>query len=129
MLLRFRDERIQKMQAGGGEEVEEQILSLQEENRVMQERVERNPKMMRLAVEKMFLEEQLRNLEAQTQGDERAVLKEEVNGLRKQVLLVWGRTKYRVQSTGYRVQGTRYKVRGARYRVQDENDRVQGTRA
>ena len=114
------------MQAGGAGG-DEQILSLQEENRMMQERVERNPKMTRLAFEKMFLEEQLRNLESQTQVDDRAVLKEEVIGLRKQVPSPWGRRKYRVQGTGYRVQGTGYRVQGTGYRVQGTGDRVQGT--
>ena len=127
MLLRFRNERIQKMQAGGAEEVDKQILSLQEENRLMEERVERNPKMTRLAVDKMFLEEQLRNLESQTQLDDRAVLKEEVNGLRKQVASPWGGRKFRVQSTGYRVQGTGYRVQGTGYRVPGTGYRVQGT--
>ncbi|KAF5727235.1 hypothetical protein HS088_TW22G00924 [Tripterygium wilfordii] len=91
MMLRFREDKIQRMESllGGflppDSYLQEENRVLSEENHLLQSKVEKNPEVTRFALENIRLLEQLRRFQKFYEEGEREILVDEVSKLRDQL--------------------------------------------
>ncbi|XP_057861101.1 kinesin-like protein KIN-12D isoform X2 [Cryptomeria japonica] len=97
MLLRFREEKISKMESAVGGSISsatilsEENKALKEEVKLLRGRIDRNPELIRFAMENIKLIEQIRRYREFYEGGERDVMIEEISNLRDKLaeLLDW----------------------------------------